>query len=399
MDNFSQLDMFETSVLEAISKSNAITDVYTCVAASLGIGESEVNKKVFAGSSAGYVSAWKRKVRWVQQDLKAKGLIENISRGHWDITGKGKRLLTAVRSTGAKIAFTTDLGMVVWGDASLLPKYFQNEVDLLLTSPPYLLTSAKEYGGTSDSKEYIDTFLKWAEGWCSMLSDTGSIVINIGDAWNKGAYSQSLYKERLLIALEDKLGLHLVQRFEWWSPNKLPNPIDPVCKRRTHCVPALESFFWLSLNPEKVKASNRKVLVEYSASTKRLQASQRKLPVSIRPSGNKIDYNTFNKDNGGAIPHNLLCTVPDGSNTEYTRYCREKGLPIHPARFPIALPDFFIKYLTDAEDLVADPFFGSGRTALSAQKSNRRWIGSERILEYIKGSIGEFSPWMDQCLI
>jgi site-specific DNA-methyltransferase (adenine-specific) len=56
----------------------------------------------------------------------------------------------------------------------------------------------------------------------------------------------------------------------------------------------------------------------------------------------------------------------------------------HSAVFPIELPSWFIKLFTQEEDVVLDPFIGSGTTALAAQKLNRRYIGIELQAEYIE---------------
>ena len=54
----------------------------------------------------------------------------------------------------------------------------------------------------------------------------------------------------------------------------------------------------------------------------------------------------------------------------------------HPCSFPIALPGKCILLCTDEDDLVIDPYLGSGTTALAAIKHNRRFIGIEQNKEY-----------------
>lgn len=92
------------------------------------------------------------------------------------------------------------------------------------------------------------------------------------------------------------------------------------------------------------------------------------------------------KDDGGAIPSNLLQISNTESNSRYQKLCREAGLPIHPARFPAALPEFFVKFLTDEEDLVFDPFAGSNVTGEVCERLRRRWISVELREEYLAGS-------------
>jgi site-specific DNA-methyltransferase (cytosine-N4-specific) len=71
--------------------------------------------------------------------------------------------------------------------------------------------------------------------------------------------------------------------------------------------------------------------------------------------------------------------------------CKEAGIKIHPARFPSALPEFFIKLLTDEGDLVVDPFTGSNTAGMIAERLGRRWVGMELLEEYLEASQFRFS--------
>ena len=111
----------------------------------------------------------------------------------------------------------------------------------------------------------------------------------------------------------------------------------------------------------------------------------------LRPSGHDISDN-FNRDNGGAIPANLLELANTDSNSAYQKMCRATGVPVHPARFPPGFAEFFIKFLTDESDLVFDLFAGSNTTGLVAETLGRRWLASELSEEYLEGSIFRFDP-------
>lgn len=113
----------------------------------------------------------------------------------------------------------------------------------------------------------------------------------------------------------------------------------------------------------------------------------------LRPSGHDISTN-FSKDNGGAIPSNLLQLSNTESNSRYQQLCREAGLPIHPARFPAALPEFFVKFLTDENDLVIDPFAGSNVTGEVCERLQRKWIAIELVEEYLVGSKFRFNEML-----
>src|SRR5260370_13850260 len=94
---------------------------------------------------------------------------------------------------------------------------------------------------------------------------------------------------------------------------------------------------------------------------------------ALRPSQHEIGPH-FRKDNGGAIPPNLLTVPNTRSYDEYFIHCRAAGLPIHPARFPTELPNFFIRFLTQPGQLVLDPFAGSHVTGQADEILDRRWL-------------------------
>lgn len=383
-----QLSLLTQTVLDGVNNTGNTQGVYTHVSRKLGISKTEMEEVVYIGSSM-KTSYWKRRIRFIQQNLKQLGLIDNAEdRGKWKVTTKGQQSLTFMHSKGMKIGFVTKSGIAFWGSAEHLPEMFKGEVDLIVTSPPYLLTNKRDYGDIgSDEKSYVENILKLAEGWMSMLTSTGSIVLNIGDSYKKGAGYQSLHKERLLIALEDKLGLHLIQKFTWWNPSKAPNGYWTTHAKRD-LVQATEDFFWLSPNPKEANACNQRVKVEYSETQKKLIKQQmgRKGAVSLKPSGNSANPETFYSDNGGAIAHNILIASPEGANSKYSRHCKENNLPRHPAMFNYELPEFFIKFLTRPGQVVADPFFGSGNTGYAAEKNGRNWIGSDTVREYLCGA-------------
>jgi len=72
------------------------------------------------------------------------------------------------------------------------------------------------------------------------------------------------------------------------------------------------------------------------------------------------------------------------------RYCKEKDIKAHPARFPAALPEYFIRMLTDPDEVVLDPFGGSCITGEVAERLGRKWICAELVENYLEGARGRF---------
>ena len=283
--------------------------------------------------------------------------------------------------------FRTQFGSIQEADSLVYMKecISDTSIDLIVTSPPFALLRKKDYGNVAEH-EYVGWFEQFGREFYRILKPTGSLVIDIGGTWIPGQPTRSLYHFELLIMLCRKLGFHLAQEFYWWNPNKLPTPAEWVNVRRIRVKDAVNSVYWLSKTPWP-KASNRRILYPYSDSMKDLLKNGYK--AKHRPSGHDIS-GKFSIDNKAAIPPNLLAIPNTESNSYYLRYCRERNLTIHPARFPSALPEFFIRMLTDKEDLVFDPFAGSCVVGEVCERLKRRWICSELEHDYVLGAIGRF---------
>ena len=277
--------------------------------------------------------------------------------------------------------YSTRLGSAYVGDGvDLLRTLQSNSVDLVVTSPPYALHFKKEYGNV-EKRDYSRWFRPFAEEILRVLKPEGSFVLNIGGSYNAGKPTKSLYQFRLLLMLCDLLGYHLAQEFFWHNSAKLPSPAEWVNVRRIRVKDSVEYVWWLSKTPFP-KADNKRVLSPYSADMLRLL--ERGYKSKTRPSGHKIT-DKF-KDRGGSIPSNLIEAGNTESNSRYIKLCQEMGLSPHPARFPAALPEFFIRLLTDPGDLVVDPFAGSNTTGSVAERLDRRWIAFEKEEAYVNGS-------------
>ena len=283
--------------------------------------------------------------------------------------------------------FKTKFGVIHHGDSLdlMCENIPDSSVDLIVTSPPFGLVRKKTYGNV-DAADYVEWFRPFGKAFLRVLRPNGSLVIDIGGAWIPGQPTRSLYHFELLIMLCREVGFHLAQEFFWWSPSKLPTPAEWVTVRRIRAKDAVDCVWWLSPSPWP-KASNRRVLTPYSDSMKSLLKNGYR--AKLRPSGHDIS-DKFSTDNKASICPNLLAIPNTESNSYYLRYCKEHGLPMHPARFPSDLPEFFIRMLTDIGDLVFDPFAGSCVTGEVSERLKRRWICCDLEEDYLKGALGRF---------
>ncbi len=294
--------------------------------------------------------------------------------------------LYAAKLGGLAYSYRTQLGEAYVADSLEFLRTLPSEsVDLVMTSPPFALKRKKEYGN-KDASEYVDWFMPFAYEIHRLLKSTGSFVVDIGGTWNKRVPTRSLYHYELLIRLAERF--HLAQEFFWYNPAKLPGPAEWVTVQRIRVTDAVNTVWWLS-KTEWPKASNRRVLRPYSQAMRSLLQNGYK--AKMRPSGHDISTK-FRRDLGGAIPHNLIQIANTESNSQYLRACKAKGLKPHPARFPQALPSFFIEFLTEAGDLVLDPFAGSNVTGRAAEELGRRWVSIDLDASYVKASKFRFAP-------
>jgi DNA modification methylase len=277
--------------------------------------------------------------------------------------------------------YETQFGKAYLGDSLDLMRLLPDaSVNLVVTSPPFALVYKKAYGN-KDQHEYMEWFLNYAREIYRLLPEDGSFVVDIGGAWNKSTPTRSLYQYKLLIGIVEEVGFHFAQDCYWYNPGAIPAPAEWVNVRRIRVKGAVNLVWWFSKTPWP-KADNRKVLKPYSDDMTRL--IKRGVKATIRPSGHVITDKW--KDHGGAIPSNLLEMGNNDANGPYLKACKEAGLPVHPARFPKGLPEFFIKLTTDENDLVLDPFAGSNVTGEVAEHLGRRWIAMEVREDYLKGS-------------
>lgn len=297
-----------------------------------------------------------------------------------------------------KIGYTTEYGECCCMDSLLgMSEMENNSVNLIITSPPFALQRKKEYGNESQ-EEYVDWLCRFAEvAYCKLRID-GSFVIDIGGAYEKGIPAYSLYQFKALIKMCDDIGFKLAQPFYWHNPSALPAPIEWVNKRKLRAKTSVNTVWWLCKDPLACKANVSNVLVPYSSRMEKLISHPEqfvKEEGTVRPSGHVLGKASWSKNNGGAIPSNLLQISNSESNSQYLRYCKKLKIKGHPARFPIALPEFFIKFLTDENDLVVDIFGGSNTTGAAAEKLHRKWRSFELSQDYVAASSFRFAECLE----
>lgn len=324
--------------------------------------------------------------------MKAK--THAVSRKSRATNGALRRSSPEARPTPLRVAYDTARGRMLQGSAeqllvSALVRQYRKRVQLIFTSPPFPLNHKKRYGNLRGHD-----YLRWLTGFAplfrELLTDDGSIVLELGNAWEPGQPVMSTLALEALLAFKEAGRFFLCQQFVCHNPARLPSPAQWVNVERIRVKDAFTHLWWLA-PCRRPKADNRRVLRPYSASMRQLLDSRKYNGGRTRPSGHNIGRKSFFTDHGGAIPPNVLM-LPNTVNSEpYLAYCKAHGKQLHPARMPIGLPEFFINFLTVPRNLVLDPFAGSNTTGAAAEILKRRWLSIELNPDYILASRGRFA--------
>lgn len=308
----------------------------------------------------------------------------------------------------SKIIFQKKNGLSYHGDSLKLiksnkfRKKYKGKINLIFTSPPFNLIYKKKYGNKY-GQEYIDWLSEFSGPLSDLLTEDGSIVIELGNSWTKGEPTFSTVPLESLLEFKRKSNLHLCQEFICHNPGRLPSPAQWVTVNRIRVKDSYTRIWWLSKTPYP-KSDNSQVLVKYSNSMLRKRKNGNVFS-GKRPSGHRITDN-FLKNNGGSISPNFLnisngeflfedmensLSIPNSNNQmTYNKFCEVNELPRHPARMQIGLTEYFVRFLTNENDLVFDPFGGSNTTGMVSEVLKRRWVSCEMNLDYIKGSLIRF---------
>lgn len=301
--------------------------------------------------------------------------------------------------------FETNLGAYYFGDSddlltTDLGRSLVGKVQLILTSPPFPLNNKKSYGNLEGDK-YLQWFIDLAPIFAELLREDGSIVIELGNAWEEGRPVQSLLSLEALMGFvrNPKADLRLCQQFVCYNPSRLPSPAQWVTVNHIRATDSFTHVWWMARS-DFPKADTGRVLRPYSKSMQMLLKRQ-KYNSGKRPSEHNISPSGFAVNRGGSIPHNFFeldaidkdrdPRLPNAfsfsntrSNDFFQRTCRERNIQMHPARMPEGLASFFIEFLSDPDDLVLDPFAGSNTTGFVAECLGRRWVSVDIREDYVE---------------
>lgn len=243
-----------------------------------------------------------------------------------------------------------------------LKKLPDDYVDLIFTSPPYADQRKSTYGGIHPDK-YINWFLPISQQLFRVLKPTGTFILNIKERVVEG--ERHTYVLEMILELR-KQGWIWTEEFIWHKknshPGKWPNRFRDSWERL--------------LQFNKTKSFNmyqEEVMVPIGdwSKSRLKKLSETDLKRDNSKVGSGFGKNVSNWVGREMVyPSNVLHLATE---------CNNKN---HSATFPENLPEWFIKLFTKNNDIVLDPFMGSGTTILVANKLGRNSIGIDLLREY-----------------
>jgi len=268
------------------------------------------------------------------------------------------------------------------GDTRLLLKdenrFSENSIDLIITSPPYGIQRKNSYGGIHPDK-YVEWFTPIAEELLRILKPTGSFILNIKERVRN--CERDTYVLNLILEMR-KLGWLWVEEYCWYKKNSFPGKwkhrFRDNWERCLHFAKTKD--FKMYQDAVKVPIGDW--------SQKRFKSmTNNDFIRSVSGTNSNFGRNVSNWLNKKKVyPHNVVIFEDEHylypSNVlEFPTECNNR---IHSAVFPIELPSWFIKLFSKKDDIVLDPFIGSGTTAIASILLERKYLGIEIVEDYFK---------------
>jgi DNA modification methylase len=255
------------------------------------------------------------------------------------------------------------LNKTLHGDClEVLTRLPDKSVNLIVTSPPYADNRKASYGGVHPDK-YVEWFLPRAEQFKRVLKDDSTFILNIKE--KVVDCERHTYVLELILALK-KAGWLWTEEYIWHKRNSAPG------KWSNRFRDSWERC--LQFNKQKrFKMYQDEVMIPVGDWAK----------TRLNKLG-KNDVVRFTSQSESGFGKNIANWVgrEKAYPTNVLHLATECGNKNHSAAFPKELPTWFIKLFTEKDDVVLDPFAGSGTTCLAAKSLERNYVGVELKAEY-----------------
>jgi len=225
----------------------------------------------------------------------------------------------------------------ILGSAENMKELPDNSVHLMITSPPYNVS--KEYDNDLSLKEYLQLLENSFKETYRVLVNGGRACINVANLGRKPYIPLSDYISTMMI----DIGFNMRGEIIW--------------NKAASASPSTAWGSWLSSTNPILRDIHEYILVF-----------------------SKGDYNRIGKGKQNTITKEQFMEWTKSIWTMKAESARRIG---HPAPFPEELPFRLIQLYSFKDDIILDPFMGSGTTAAAALKSERKFVGYDTNKEYI----------------
>ena len=258
-----------------------------------------------------------------------------------------------------------ETGKIINGDCIEVMKTFpEGSIDLLVTSPPYNVNIS--YDVHKDDLP-MDEYYEWTKDWLRealrVLKDDGRIAVNVPNELN----------------VQDRGGRILFVAEFWMMMKevgfKFSGLVD-LTENSPHRVRQTAWGSWMSASAPYVYNPKECVIIAYKKSSKKLTKGISQwlgTPTEITTEEGKVRNKMVYQDEDKKEFMNLVF-----GRWEYFADTRS----LTKATFSMDIPSKAIKILSYKNDIVLDPFMGSGTSAFAAELLDRRWIGIELSADY-----------------
>jgi site-specific DNA-methyltransferase (adenine-specific) len=226
-----------------------------------------------------------------------------------------------------------------------------------VTSPPY--DNLRTYGGVGDGWNF-ETFKAVAKEMARILKQGGLIVWNVADATID--YSETGTSFRQALYFKDECGLNLFDTMIWLKPT-----FTDTASLKYRYGNVFEYMFVISkgkpttFNPIKDRKNAEAGRLHRASTVRQADGTM------------KMQY--------------ADCLIPEYSARFNVWRMNTESIDGHPAPFPVELPRAHIISWSNRDDIVLDPFMGSGTTAIACIKEHRHFIGFELNKEYFDKAV------------
>ena len=248
------------------------------------------------------------------------------------------------------------INQIIQGDCEeILKQLPDNSIDLIFTSPPYADQRKSTYGGIKPN-EYVNWFLPKTEQFLRVLKPKGTFILNIKERAVNG--ERHTYVIELILKMREQ-GWLWTEEFVWHKknsyPGKWPNRFRDSWERllQFNKLKKFDMYQEEVMIPVGDWAKSR--LANLSSTDKTRDESK------VGSGFGKKISNWIGRDM--VYPANVIHMATE---------CNNKN---HSAAYPVDLPSWFIKLFTKQDDIVLDPFIGSGTTAVAAIELSRKYVG------------------------